>query len=586
MDRSRLNLLVAPEAARPGGSARASAPAGASRAARFARFGRIGRAAQRGVTLIELTVVTVISTIVAVLGAQELANRALSTTGEATSVYLNTLRGGVDNYLVENFVALSNGAPVAGYANPLQPTLAELRATGRLINRFPNFSPFNIPPSILIVPTGCPGLACRLDAYAWLQQPLVDAAGNPRTWLATEVRMNTLGGLSTDVITPTNLSGPTGVFPNPLGNQQGVVGVTTTLDTALFAQYVRRNDNRLTTLNEALTVNAGPLATGGVALNVNGNQATTGNTTMGGTLTVNGAAQVNNNLTVTGGAQIGNNAGTPCVTMTATGVVTIACNGVLNAQSGVFTDGAGNTTTIGPTGVTATGRVTGNAGLATANARLFDAAEPDTIRITGGTQTFIRGPAGTLVAFDAGDVVAGKNIAGQRLSLQSAVVPGTACANTSGAIGAGVEYASTATGGLAACRGGNWVALQEFGTMGAACPVDGAVSVDPATSEGLICRGGRWVRTVSLLSSFVLIKTEAVTDGSSVAQPACPNIGGAFAGVPLLMLQAQNEGSSDATFNRYATVAGANWTIHLTDVSGTPLGGARAIAMSYCLYQP
>lgn len=544
-----------------------------------------GRQGQSGFTLIELTIVAAITTVVTVLGARFVANEALESTAEATGYYLDTVRGGIERYMEVNFNALQNGLPVPGYAVALQPTVAELRADGRLIGAFPLFTPFNSTVQTTITRVGCPGALCRMDAVTHQVAPLLDSSGQPQYGLASTVRLASRGGLAADPWRQNRLAGPNGDFPNPLGTQGGVIGVTTALDAAVFNQFVRRNDDRLTTLNEALTLNAGPLATGGVALSVNGNQATTGNSTVGGALTVGGLTTLNNNAQINGNAILRDGGGATCVNLDRTGVVTILCTGTLNARTGVFTDGAGNTSTVSPTGVVATGRVNGNAGLATNSATLFDALNPDRITVTG-NQAFVFGAGGRMVSFDDGDVVAERNVSATRVSLRSPIVAGAGCANTSGAIGAGVEFAATATGGMAVCRGGRWISLQEVAAQGAVCPTESSVAVDGTTNVGLLCRGGRWTRTSSLLSSFVLIKTETVTNDSVINHPSCVPNGGAFAGEPLLLLQAGNEGSSDATFNRFALNLGSTWQIKLTDSTGNPLGGARAIAMSYCLYAP
>lgn len=553
------------------------------------RRGLSSRSEQGGFTLLEMTVVAAIATVLAVFAARELSARAETQTAEATGVYFNTVSGALDSYMASNFVALNNGTPAAGYADALRPTLAELRTAGHLRGSFPDFTPFNSPVQIELTRTNCPGATCRVDALIWASRPLLSTSGEPRTGLAQEVRAAARGGVAADLATPATLRGPMGSFPNPLGAQAAVVGATTTLDSTLYNQFVRRNDTRITNLNEQLNVAAGALG-GGVALTVTGDQANTGNLSVTGTglfnglLTAGAGAQVNGNLDTRGGdVAVRDGAGTACVTLGQGGVVTISCAGTLNARNGMFSDGAGNSVSITPTGVVATGRISAAQGLSTGSATLFDALNPDRITVSTG-QMFIFGSSGQLVAFDEGDVIAARNLAGQRLSLQGAVTPGSACAPTSGALAAGVEFAPTATGGMAVCQGGTWVALQNVATQGSVCAQAGSFAVNTGDSQGLICRGGRWTNVNSLLSSFVMVATTEVTNDSVVAKPDCPANGGAAAGAPLLLLQAGNEGSPDATFNRYGVDIGASWQVKMTDAAGNALGGVRAIAMSYCWY--
>ena len=554
---------------------------GSSRAA----AGR-ARRRQRGFTLIEMTVVATVATIFAVYALREVAAQAVSATAQASAGYLSHLRSALDNHMNAHFIALAAGQPVAGYADPLQPTIAELRAQGRLPRGFGDFSPFNIPAALRVTRTDCPGAACRLDGVAWLTQPLQDSQGAPRVGVAGEVRAATPGGLASDIHSPALLRGSTGSFANPLGEQAGVVGVSTSLDMATLNTFVRRADDRPTLLNENLTVNAGVQSPSGVALTVNGHQGVSGGLSVGAGLSVTGGASVGGgDMTVLGAD------GTACARLSASGALTLSCNGTVSALSGSFGDGSGHLSTITAWGLTASGRVRAQAGLATASATLFDASAPDVVRLSG-TRAHLIGSEGTLASFEGGDVLAQRNLSGRRLALREGVSPGQSCAPSTVAAGAGAEFASTSTGGLALCRDGRWVTLADFAVQGSDCSAIGATAVDAATQVGLVCRAfpaagasvRRWVATHLLLSNFVLVKTESASDQSLVAKPTCAPTGGAFQGTPLLLLQAGNEGSADSGFNRYAIDAGSSWLVRLTDSAGIGLGGARAIAMSYCYY--
>lgn len=533
-----------------------------------------------------MTIVATVATIAAVYALREVAAQAMSATAQASAGYLSHLRSALDNHMNANFLALAAGEPVAGYADALQPTVAELRAQGRLPRGFADFSPFNIPAALRVVRTGCPGVSCRLDGMAWLTQPLLDSQGAPRVAVAGEVRAATPGGLASDTHSPAMLSGPAGSFANPLGERAGVVGVSTSLDMATLNTFVRRADDRPTLLNEALTVSAGAQSPSGVALSVNGHQNVSGSLAVGAGLGVTGATTVRG-----GDVSVLGSDGTACVRLAGTGVLTLGCSGGVNAISGSFGDGSGNLSTISGSGVVASGRVRAQAGLATASATLFDASAPDAVRLNG-TRAYLIGSEGTMASFDGGDVLAQRNLSGRRLALREGVSAGQSCTPSTVSAGAGAEFASTSTGGLALCRDGRWVTLADFATQGSDCSATGATAVDAATQVGLVCRAfpaagasvRRWVAMHLLLSNFVLVKTESVSDQSVVAKPACAPTGGAFQGTPLLLLQAGNEGSADSGFNRYALDSGASWLVRLTDSAGIGLGGARAIAMSYCYY--
>ena len=540
------------------------------------------RAGQRGFTLIELTVVMAITAVMAVLGARLVANEALEATGEATAAYLNTVRGALDTYLQANYVDLSNNTPIAGYANALAPTISELRAGGHLIGGFPLFTPFNSTLAVQVIRTSCPGASCRIDVVAHQVDPLLDAAGEPMYQIAGVVRQNTVGGLAADFHRAGRLAGPTGDYANPLGTQGGAIGVTTSLNTATYAQFVRRFDDRLTTLNEALTVNAGPLATGGVALTVNGSQATTGDSAVGGALGVSGATTLNGDTTANANVTVNDSGGSACVTIDRTGVVTISCTGTLNARTGQFTDSGGNTSTISPSGVDATGTVRGAAGLSTASATLFDSTNPDRITVTSG-QMFVFGSGGQLMALDNGDVVADRNVSGDRLALRGTVAVGAACANTSGALSGGAsEFAALAGGGLAVCSGGRWVSMGRVGAYLGACTGENTFAVDGTTNETLVCKSGNYAKAGQLLSGYVMVQSYVAVNGSVITKPTCPNAG-TYVGQPLIFLVPGSDSSTDGTFNRSAQDTGASWTINLPNGGGTPSPG-NAIAQVYCWY--
>lgn len=532
---------------------------------------------QRGFTFIELTLVLGIISVLSVFAARFVVNEAEMKVSESTGVYQNMLGDALDAYMRQNTADLSANVAIAGFANPLAPTIAELKAAGRLPPSFPTRTPFLQTPLITITRTGCPGVGCRLEALAYSSTPLRENNGQPKFRTTMDIRMNTQGGVSADVVNPAILKGAvSGGIPNPLGAVGGVYGVYRALDTALYPDYVKRFDTRTTTLENTLTLNS---PGGGVdALVANGPTKLNGDVAVNGTLTNGG-----------------------CFSVTATGDVSIGCNGVLNAIRGTFRDAMGNVIQINTAGsgeIIASGIVTGNGGLQTASGRLFTAADPNGIRVTSGALMEFGSALGagapvTMASIDNGDVVASRNVAGQRVSVKEQVNPGAPCANTSGALASGTEVASLFNGGLAVCQSGKWVAVQAFGTHLGGCLTDGSTGVDPSSGKALMCRGGRWVWMNSYLSNFVLIKTVAVVDGRTTVpatrytKPVCDATGATGTGVPLLLLMPSNEATNDQAFNRWAIdIPGApgQWEIRLENGSNVPLSGATAIGAMYCWY--
>lgn len=528
----------------------------------------------RGVTLIELTVVMGITTILAVLGARELANRSMSLVAEATGVYFTTLRGALQKHLNDNYVALGDGTPVAGFVNPLQPTIAELRAGGYLIATFPTTTPFNRPVAILGTRTSCPGTACRVDFRAYQTEALVDSQGQPRYGLAAEVLQHTKDGVVSGFATPGQLSGPTASVANPLGNVAGVIGVVANLDGTGYNEFVRRNDTRLTNLNEALTVNAGPLATGGVALRVNGNQANTGNLSVTGNATITGTATVTGNVTSNG-------------------------------------------TVIGTTGVQSSGFVGVN--VAGCLRAALESGGGIVSRATNCVERFRVDPAtGSVIAKDAAGVARVAMI-GNSGVLSAATAAGTETLRADGVSGrvtsrvanyslsanAGASCAGYAEGDtlrdassygtILSCRSGVWRSPGLRTTSaGAACSPAGVLAQD-TSGRALICRNGSYRLLTDRVTSIVHMASYSANGAGYVPIPACGS-----GGTPDVTATPRHTGADYGgaparnRFELLVSVSGSNWLVNpvLRDQNGsafsTSFAGAALnfgwTALTYCNY--
>lgn len=553
------------------------------------------RRGQRGAFMLEVSLAIVISALAAVGAIRESikANRMLAANAQADA--LNIYAHALQTYSEENYLQLQNGQPVTKGAvtlNPgnalgqtMQPDVPNLILMGYLPAGFQNQVMFvdgaQYANQIQLEPLGCVPAACNIRGFAYIDQPLRVRGSVETDGLLIGQMLQRIGGnagtsVEGSVATISSVGGAWN-WVNPVAGQPaGVVGARFGYDSAAFGNFVRINDTRDPNLQGNLSVaqNVG----------VGANLTVTGTTTLNGATTINAPTTINENLTVRDAA---NN---PCVTLDRAGVVTINCAGTLNANTGVFTDGVGNTTTIGPNGVVATGRVRGSQGLATNTAQLFDTADPNAIVVNAG-QMFLRSTvSGTLVSFDSGDVIAARNVAGRRLAVSEIVAEGAGCANTSSALAGPVtEFATMATGGLATCQGGRWTAVSRTSTAGAACAQAGAQATDATDGQGLICRGGVYVRTGTLLSNFVLAGTAAASDGTVIAKPACSASGG-LPSQPLIILTPSNEdppivgGVTVSGINRYAVDNGASWTAHLQRASdGSALPGTM-IASLYCWY--
>ena len=331
--------------------------------------------------------------------------------------------------------------------------------------------------------------------------------------------------------------GSTWTLPNPVpGAPPGVVAVRFGTASSLMSRFVRVGDTR--------------------------------DPSLAGKLTVQGATRLNGGAGVQGELQVLDADGNPCIRMQQNGDLTLGCSGRLNALQATFTGGAGGTgpgagtTTVGPTEVKTTGRISGD----------------------------------SLVAEDS--------LAGQRLVLPD-VTEGAACGGGTGLLpgGAGSQYAGLAGGGLAYCAAGRWRPVGRFRPAGTPCPAteSGATATDPTDGQGLICRNGSYLRTAALLSNFVLVQTLQIpitTGPEVVTKPVCPAAGGGAGAEPLIILTANSEdapiemtnvGSDTVSttlsgIKRFAEDNGTTWTVHLQRSSDDVVLQGLLIASVYCWY--
>ncbi len=170
-----------------------------------------------------------------------------------------------------------------------------------------------------------------------------------------------------------------------------------------------------------------------------------------------------------------------------------------------------------------------------------------------------------------------------------------------------IEYARTATGGLAACLDGRWRAVATVANAGGVCGntayPEGMMATD-LSGTGLLCRDGTWTYMSQWLSRHVRMAaylipqslTNAQTN-NQVPRPLCGTSGG-VAGTPNVQMipqSIQNRGSFalngmrngdtmtvtgtmtlDPT-NFQTSVSGANWMVRVPPNS-------QALVETYCTY--
>ncbi len=202
-------------------------------------------------------------------------------------------------HAAENADDLVRGNPVAGFANPRAPTVAELIARRYLVTGFqPDpglFGPGTWQTAIDVIGVGGPNCnppadftGCELHARVWVDQPLREAGqASQRAAGGVASKLGAFGG-ATDLADTTQIrfvdaagGGAGALVPtvaNPLaGNPAGVLMARMSLNNQTNGAFLRMNDPRAVTLGNTLQV--------------------AGATTVGGQLNAQQALQVSGQLT-------------------------------------------------------------------------------------------------------------------------------------------------------------------------------------------------------------------------------------------------------------------------------------------------
>lgn len=556
---------------------------------------------QAGFTLIELAVVAVLSAVLMAFVAKAMVEYMQEGLAESTGSYLVALKSAMEDYTSNNVTEITNNTAVVGFANPLAPTLAELKTAGHLTNAFPTQTPFHQTIALLVTRSAaCPNPGCLITSYATTNSAVNERGAN-NAYLVSIIRSKTQGyGIASDNFNPSQLVGlQCEPFPNPLGATPHVIGACSVLNAGFYAQFVRRGDDRETTLNNSLTVNgtvtSSTIAATGTIASLNGSVGAGTGTTGCRLAELLASGQIVSRTT-------------DCVaraffeaTDADGGQVRLMNPGNqqtvrLRGANGEILAGDGTATTVTIEG--GAGRVTTN-GLApsslptgiTGGVSALDVAARGTVVAWDGTNTRATvGSNGEVSARDAAgattallDGTNGKASAQTLLATSSATVGGVC--STAG----DQRQRADAPGAYVTCQAGVWTPMgARVVASNTGCAVFGEYAID-STGQAMICKqtttGGFFVPAKYLLSDFVFLASSFVVDGAVVPKPTCATVG-ASTGLPLIFVMGQTEGSSDGAFNRYAVDNGSTWTVRLKrGDDSTALAGGSALASQYCYYR-
>jgi len=211
-------------------------------------------AGQRGFALVELTLTLLVVAALSVYATSKVVQATDEAIAEATGVYVNVAAAGLQRYLLLNHDALASGTTtVSGVGVALQPTLAELKALGRISTNLPSFTPTQQQVRFDITRSNCPGTACTMAASVCTTMAYT-VRGKFRDDLATVAMMAMSGaGGRSHIGAGSTVRGPSFSMDNPAGNIEGVVCAQNVVDAALYDRFVQRYDTRDPNLQGSLT---------------------------------------------------------------------------------------------------------------------------------------------------------------------------------------------------------------------------------------------------------------------------------------------------------------------------------------------
>lgn len=540
---------------------------------------RRGRMA--GFTLVELMIAVSISALLGVYLAGKNRQEAEESIAEGSAIYISRVASAAQQHVLLNWNNYAHNTPIAGVATLLQPTVTELRALGRLNAGFPAAAgslPTRQSLQIDITRNSCPGAGCQVQVLACTTTPVTLGGADTRFDLASTM-MSKQGGIGGQSLqgAGNTIRGAALNAANPMGNVEGIVCGSGSVDTALFERFLVINETRDPNFQGPVTI-AGPTV-------INSNVTVTGTAAISGNTNVGICAQIR---ATTGRAGFGcaNPDDLPAGYTGGVRAPDVVVNGniVASTNPAGFTGANGNYAYVGVAAGVGEVRTSGR-------------AVADRILPTG---NYVVGSA--CVAADEG-AIARASTGGLVTCRTSVWRPLTVYANAGDACSPNGSMADDGTGAKLLCINGTYISmasLRPLATAGAACSSQGATAYDAATNtEMLICRlnpaGGtaRWLRLRDVTAHLQFVQSYEVIDISygvaadgRLTKPSCIPAGG-MTGTAIIQLIPKAIATSDGGMALYAVDNGTTWDIYLRNGSNAPLAGnpqARALANVFCYF--
>lgn len=263
------------------------------------------RTKSKGLTLVEVSIAVAVAGLATGWGLWTLSQNMERERARTQGDYLKVLGDAVKGYAEEHFSSIAANTAVAGFANPAQPTVAELRAAGFLDPSFQN-APFYGGSYVLRATrsAGC-GLgatnpSCSVTSIAALSQPMTYRG--QVAWASIGEAAQRIGGRAgfSSANTPTQLSGLEGAWtsPNPVPTA-GILAVRDVYSSASSNTFLRRDGAFPMTGSLQMGGNA-VLTQGGAVQTAGGQINTGGGSIVAGAGAISGGAISGSSLSATG----------------------------------------------------------------------------------------------------------------------------------------------------------------------------------------------------------------------------------------------------------------------------------------------
>lgn len=183
------------------------------------------RRRQGGYSLAGLALALALTSLLALWGSNQLVQRIEDAAARSAGVWMAQVRQAVAGMLARHFDALAKGAVpldhtgAALFADPLSPTVAELRALAHLPADFPEKSALGFGAQVRVLRGGgCPGERCRIDALVYSATPVLKPGTRSPDLVSLASVIEAAGGYGGAVWpeTPAQARGAAFSFSNPL----------------------------------------------------------------------------------------------------------------------------------------------------------------------------------------------------------------------------------------------------------------------------------------------------------------------------------------------------------------------------------